>query len=219
LLIWPDQSPEWRDVDCYPDSEAREAAWRVFVSFVSLQPEAIGAETDQFESVPFLRFDSAAQDDFLEWRKELESRLRSGEMTPAMESHLAKYRKLVPSLALISHLADGGTGPVNQTALLRALGLAEYAETHAWRVYGAGPETEIAAAKAILTHIRKGDVEDNFCARDVHRRGWSRLSDRDQVQSGLNLLCDLDWIVAEDKRSPAGGRPTTLYRINPRACQ
>ena len=52
LLIWPDQSPEWRDIDCYPDSEAREAAWRVFVSFVSLQPEAIGAETDQFELCP-----------------------------------------------------------------------------------------------------------------------------------------------------------------------
>jgi Protein of unknown function (DUF3987) len=219
LLVWPDQNPEWRDVDRYPDSEAREAAWRVFVSFDSLQPGDIGAETDQFDRVPFLRFDSAAQDDFLEWRKDLESKLRSGQLPAALESHLAKSRKLVPSLALISHLADGGTGPVTQTALLRALGLAEYAETHALRVYGAGSETEIAAAKAILSHIRKGDVEDNFCARDVHRRGWSRLSDRDQVQSGLNLLCDLDWIVAEDKRSPAGGRPTTLYRINPRARQ
>jgi hypothetical protein len=122
-----------------------------------------------------------------------------------------------PQGSLLDH--QEGTGPVTQTALLRALGLAEYAETHALRVYGAGSETEIAAAKAILTHIRKGDVEDNFCARDIHRHGWSRLSDRDQVQSGLNLLCDLDWIVAEDKRSPAGGRPTTLYRINPRACQ
>ena len=87
------------------------------------------------------------------------------------------------------------------------------------RVYGAGSETEIAAAKAVLTHVRKGDVEDNFSARDIYRHGWSRLSDRDQVQSGLNLLCDLDWIVAVDKHPTAGGRPTTIYRINPRACQ
>ena len=112
LLVWPDQSPEWRDVDCYPDSEAREAAWRVFVSFDSLQPGDVGAETDQSDRVPFLRFDPAAHDDFLEWRKDLESKLRSGQLPAALESHLAKYRKLVPSLALISHLADGGMGPV-----------------------------------------------------------------------------------------------------------
>ena len=24
LLVWPDQSPEWKDVDCYPDTAARE---------------------------------------------------------------------------------------------------------------------------------------------------------------------------------------------------
>lgn len=218
LLVWPDQNPGWRDIDRYPDSKAREAAWRVFDSFDSLQPEDIGAETDQFDRVPFLRLDEAAQDDFLEWRKDLERKLRSGDLSPAMESHLAKYRKLVPSLALISHLADGGKGPVEQAALLRALGLAEYAETHARRAYGAGPEAEFAAAKAILTHIRKGDVEDNFRARDISRRCWSKLTDLSQVQAGLNLLRDLDWIIAEDKKAPVG-RPTTLYRINPRARQ
>jgi hypothetical protein len=102
--------------------------------------------------------------------------------------------------------------------LLRALGLAEYAETHARRAYGAGPEAEVAAAKTILTHIRRGDVEDIFRARDITRHCWSRLTDGSQVQAGLNLLCDLDWIVAEDKKSPVG-RPTTLYRINPRVWQ
>src|SRR5262249_29830699 len=155
---------------------------------------------------------------FLEWRKDLESKLRAGDLMPAMESHLSKYRKLVPSLALVSHLADGGTGPVDRPALLRALGLAEYAETHARPAYGAGPEAEVAAAKSILTHIRKGDLEDNFRARDITRRCWSSLTDGSQVQAGLNLLCDLDWIIAEDKKT-AVGRPTMLYRINPRARQ
>jgi uncharacterized protein DUF3987 len=94
LLVWPDQNPEWRDIDCYPDSEAREAAWRVFVSFDSLLPEHIGAERDQFEPVPFLRFDEAAQDDFLEWRKDLEGKLRSSDLTPAMEAHFSKFRNI-----------------------------------------------------------------------------------------------------------------------------
>jgi hypothetical protein len=45
------------------------------------------------------------------------------------------YRKLVPTLALINHLADAGHGPIDKDAMMRALGLA-----------GAGPEAETAAA-------------------------------------------------------------------------
>jgi len=100
---------------------------------------------------------------------------------------------------------------------MRALGLATYLETHAKRAYGAGPEAETAAAKAILTHIRKGNLADGFTAREVHQRGWSNLSDRGQVQAGLDLLCDLDWIVAVETGNQARGRPTTHHRINPRA--
>jgi len=95
--------------------------------------------------------------------------------------------------------------------------VAEYLETHAHRAYSAGPEAETAAAKAILSHIRKGDLVDGFSARDVHRPRWSHLTDRGQVQGGLDLLCDLDWIVAVEVGNPGrGGRPTTHYRINPR---
>jgi hypothetical protein len=36
-------------------------------------------------SNPFLRFDDGAHGDFLEWRTDLEARLRSGELSPALE--------------------------------------------------------------------------------------------------------------------------------------
>ena len=167
--------------------------------------------------MPILRLDAEAHDLFLEWRKDLERDLRSGDLHPALASHFAKYRKLVPTLALINHLADIGHGPVGEEAMMRALGLATYLETHARRAYGAGPEAETAAAKAILSHIRKGNLKDGFSARDVHQHGWSNLSDREQVQAGLNLLCDLDWIVAVETGNQGRGRPTTHYSINPRA--
>jgi putative DNA primase/helicase len=200
-------------------SEPRQAAWKAFDSFDSLDPGHVSAIQDEFQTVPFLRFDEEAQDDFTEWRKGLEVRLRSGDLHPALEAHLAKYRKLVPALALICHLADVGSGPVDRVALGRALGFAEYLERHARRVYGAGPEAETAAAKAIISHIRRRDLQDGFTARDVQRPCWSSLSDRHQIQAGLNLLCDLNWIVAEDKKLTAGGRPTVHYRINPRVWQ
>jgi hypothetical protein len=187
-----------------------------------LDPSAVGVHPiSEYVGIPVLRLDAEAQDLFLEWRKGLERRLRSpdSEMTPALESHFAKYRKLVPSLALINHLADVGHGPVDKEAMSRSLGLATYLETHAKRAYGAGPESETAAAKAILSHIRKGNLADGFSARDVHQRGWSNLADRDQVQAGLNLLCDLDWVKAVEKRPPGRGRPTTFYEINPRSAR
>src|SRR5207302_1962107 len=119
----------------------------------------------------------------------------AGDLGPALESHLSKYRKLVPALALINQLADHGRGPISEGALLKALCLAEYLETHARRAYAAGSEAETAAAKAILAHIRSGDIADGFTARDVHQRDWSNLTNSDAVQSGLNLLCELDWLA------------------------
>ncbi len=50
-----------------------------------------------------LRFDPEAQELFDAFRDTLERRLRSEAMaaTPAFESHLAKYRSLMPTLALL----------------------------------------------------------------------------------------------------------------------
>ncbi len=215
LLVWPDQDPEWREVDRYPNSAARETAWKTFERLDRLDPDAIGAERDPFEPLPFLRVDEQAQGDFADWRREVEGALRSADMSPALESHLAKYRKLVPALALINHLADGGAGRISQTALARALALAEYLETHARRAFGAGAAAETAVAKLILARIRKGDLSDGFSARDIRRKEWSGLTDNDQIKAGLNLLADFDWIAPET--TDTAGRPRTVHRINPRA--
>jgi Protein of unknown function (DUF3987) len=180
-----------------------------------LDPDAIGAERDQFEPIPFLHFDGETQGLFSEWRGNLEKRLRTGDMAPALESHLAKYRKLIPALALINHLADGGTERIDERALMRALAFAEYLETHARRTYGAGAASEAAAAKLILAHIRRGDLSDEFAARDIRRKEWSGLTDNGQIKAGLELLADLDFIAPHTIQT--AGRPGTLYRINPRA--
>lgn len=217
LLVWPDGSPEWSNVDRYPDSAARQVAYSTFERLDKLTADEIGAQRDRFEAIPFLRFDDEGQEVFDEWRMKFEGRLRSGDLHPALESHLAKYRKLVPSLALICALADGGTRAIEGAAALRALAFAEYLESHARRCYAAGSEAETAGAKAILSRIHKGDLVDGFTCRDVHRPRWSNLSELDQVQSGLNLLVDCDWLAASTAAGSVGGRPKTIYWINPRA--
>jgi putative DNA primase/helicase len=138
LLVWPDQSPEWKNTDRYPYREARETAWKVFERLDGITAESSKARTDRFDKIPYVRFDQSALAVFQEWHAELERQLRSGEMLPALESHLAKYRKLVPAVALINHIADGGAGDISETAVLRSLSLAKYLETHGRRAYSSG---------------------------------------------------------------------------------
>ncbi|MBR0801793.1 DUF3987 domain-containing protein [Bradyrhizobium jicamae] len=66
----------WANVDRYPDANARNVAWNTFERLADLSPAAIGADTDQFEAIPFLRFDDEAQRYFEEWREGLERKLR-----------------------------------------------------------------------------------------------------------------------------------------------
>jgi hypothetical protein len=221
VFAWPDPPGEWHDIDKFPNAAAREKAWHTFERMAKLDTAAalkLGAEKGPFDQVPCLRFGDAAHEDFLGWRTDLERRLRSGEISPALEGHLAKYRKLVPALALINHLADGGTGPISHRALLKALAAAHYFESHARRLYGSASETELAAAKAILKHIRNGDLNDGFTAREVHQRGWAHLTEREQVGAGLSLLLDLDHLAQSiPSAATQGGRPKVIYLINPRS--
>ena len=210
LMSWPDAPATWKNIDEYPNNVAREKAWQVYERASKIdESEAfkLGAEKGRYDSVPYLRLDDGAHDDFLGWRTGLETRLRSSELSPAFEGHLAKCCKLVPSLALINHLADGGAGPVSQRALLKALAMADYLESHARRIYGSADQSELQAAKAILKHITSGDLTDEFTARDLHQRGWAHLTEREQVGAGLNLLLDLDYLpnLPRARRRWAGG--------------
>ncbi len=219
LLVWPDTGGDWRNVDRWPDGEAKRAAFHVYETLDRLDVEAIGAQRDtdqegEPDGLPYLRFDAGGLGLFLEWRTDLETRLRGGDLHPAMESHLAKYRKLVPALALVLHLAGGGTGPVSERATLQALAWAEYLETHARRAYASVTTPEVGAAKAIIARIRKGDLPRAFASWQVWRQGWAMLSDRVQVADALGLLVELGWLAAS--RSDTGGRPGTVYDTNPR---
>ncbi len=217
LLVWPDDDAPFVEVDRYPDSAAKEAAFNAVVRLDALTPDSVGAERGEFDTLPFLRLAEGAGIAFASWHVDLEGRLRSGDLHAAMASHLSKFKKLVPALALINHLTDGETGPVTEAAMRRALRFAAYLESHALRAYGSGRQAEVAAAKAILSRIRRGDLPAEFTARDVLRHEWSNLSDTDQVKGGLDMLDDLGWV--RSRRQDTGGRPKMLFTPHPRAAQ
>jgi hypothetical protein len=215
LLVWPDVSSSWKDADRPPDREARRRAGLVFDRLDGLDPMAIGAECDDFDPLPYLRFEADAQAEFRDWRRTLEHRLRGPDLHGSMISHFNKYRGLVPKLALLFHLIDNGHGPVTHTALLQALGWVEYLETHAARAYGSVNAAKSNGARTLLGKIKSGALGRQFTARDVYDNGWSGLSDTASATQALGLLVDYDWLGEETLAT--NGRPKTLYTVNPRA--
>lgn len=214
LLVWPDIAGEWRDVDRWPDTKAKAKAFQTFERLDALDPLTIGATVED-SGIPFLRFDETAQELFSEWRADFEPRIRNGNDHAAFEAHLAKYRKLVPALALLIHLADDGGAAVGETALLKALAWAEYLESHARRAYASVTQAEAEGARALLNRIRRGEVPDPFTPRDVYLKHWACLSKPEEVHEAARLLADLDYL--REERQETGGRPKALYWINPKA--
>jgi putative DNA primase/helicase len=217
LMVWPDVPADWNPVDRLPDAEARRIAYEIFERLDALDWRAVQAQRDRGrsgdeEGIPYLRFDAAGYERFKDWRGTLERRLRSGDLHPALESHLAKYRKLIPGIALVCHLADGGTGPVTDDAVRRAIAWGQYLETHARRVYGSVTAVAGDTARAILGKIWDGSLPPGFTARDIKQKNWSRLAHDDDVRAGLDLLVEHDWLVEGTVKT--GGRPKTTYTLS-----
>ena len=208
LMVYPDISLQYQYIDRYPDKSAKETASQLVRRLYSLDVESI-ATMGEFCKTPYLQFDDSAQEIFIEWLCKLETRLRSGEDHPAIVSHLSKYRKLVPALALINHLCDSTDKKVSETALLRALAYSEYLESHAKRVYSYGTQPGIDAAKAVLAKLKKNKLSSPFTLRDIYRKCWAGIDTPKKAQVAVDILLDYSHLIKEEIFTE--GRPSTLY--------
>jgi hypothetical protein len=48
LMVWPDRSPNWLNVDEWPDTDARARAWAVFDRLDQISPQRVDAEEDPY---------------------------------------------------------------------------------------------------------------------------------------------------------------------------
>jgi Protein of unknown function (DUF3987) len=136
-------------------------------------------------------------------------------------SHLAKYRSLMPSLALILHLIDGVNrgvgGAVSGVAAERAAAWCRYLEAHARRLYATVTDRVRVAAALLASRMARGRLASPFTARDIYRNDWTGLTEARVVGEALECLRDLGWIGPETVMARDGGRPTVRFHINPRA--
>ena len=218
LAVWPDVNREFVYVDQWPDTPAKQAAWAVFERLNQLQA-ATDADPQEW------RFSTEAQALFVEWLEPFETEIRGEELHPALVSHLSKYRKLIPALALIFALVDtpDSGNLIHERELLRALAWADYLRTHAERMYAAAVIPETTGAQTLLTKIKAGKLCDGdgvlleaFTPRLVAVKHWAGLGTPDAVRKAADLLADYGWLARDVvPTGTAGGRPSDRYLIHP----
>jgi putative DNA primase/helicase len=222
LTVWPDTTGEFMHVDQWPDTPAKQTAWAVFERLAELQPASDTEPT-------VWRFDDAAQALFVEWLVPFETEIRGDDLHPAMVSHLSKYRKLIPALALVFALIDtpDSGGVIHEGELLRALAWGDYLRSHANRLYAAAVMPETTDAVTLLSRIRAGRlvdkdgvILDSFTPRQIAIKGWAGLATPDAVRKAADALADYDWLrrdVVQSGDALGRGRPSDRYAVNPLA--
>ncbi len=217
LLVYPDIKNDWVQVDRPPNMTAAKNAESIFTRLVQIDLVTVGAIKHYEGSIPVLKFDEVAQAKFNKWWSLLENDLRRTARHPALESHLSKYRKLVPALALLHHLIEGRNGNIGVVSLNCALKWHGFLFSHAERCYAGISSTSQEGARLLLNRIKNSELQDGFTVRDVYRKGWSLLSSPKEATEATDQLCDLGWLrgVKDERKSPGEGKPAIRYFMHP----
>lgn len=199
-------------VDRAPDMPAQDQARLVFIHLDTFDPLTLGADTTS--PIPTLGFSEEAAPVVMQFLHDMENVMRFPDLHAALVSHYSKFRKTIPTLALIIHLAENGTGPISLSAFQKALAWMRYLRGHARRVYASVNKGHIEAASQLARKLVGGKLADGFTARDITRKGWTGLTEAEEVKEALDLLADLKWLRATEERTQ--GRPTVRFWLNPR---
>jgi putative DNA primase/helicase len=209
LMVYPDHV-QFQYVDEVPDKDARDTAY-AFFKYVS----GLTFEPGEYEKIPTVHFSKEAQIVFSEWLTALEMEISSDDIHPAIESHLAKYRSLIPSLALLIHTGsyDDLSGDIQLDSLEKAITRGSYLKSHALRVYNLAINNSAHLGKLLLEKIKIGKLKNPFVIRDVKQAQWHGLTIEGSVESALKILVEYGYLRI--KSSPTGGKPKVEYFVNP----
>jgi hypothetical protein len=221
LLVFPNEIGIADIIDKVPNADAKSELIEIVRRLASVNFEALGAAKDQENGVPYFRFEAEkAQPEFIVWLGQLEQKI-AFEDDPFIREHLAKYRKMVPALALIFHLVHHvkeqavKIPPISKDNLNRAIQWSDYLLPHARRIYGMAADSDVTAAAALAKKIETGDLHDGFSERDVYRANWVNLSMKELVAAACRELEAAGWIRRRQIIPGKGRRPTSTYDINP----
>jgi hypothetical protein len=209
LVAYPEPKKRKR-ARTQPDDKALEAACAVFRKLVELDLEKLNAQVPFGGGTPYVGFDRDAQERYYQWDDALSEELFYSDAHASFRAHIGKFSSFIPSLALIRHVVDVGSGLVSKETLELAIETGDFYRKHAERMYASRLSGDIVAARAILKKLKSGAIQkrvesdhgsgnsDRFTARDVYRAGWSGL-DKETTKSGIDCLAEYGWVQLDKK--------------------
>ena len=226
ILLYPDQRSTKRWIDQTPDKAAEQQYQAVFEELAALgwlkrtTSLKSGYLTTGPDSSPvyLFSFDCDAQAIATDWFVQLEAKILK-ESVPAFKSHLAKYRGLMPRLALNYFLIEASAKAINcsrvpKDAVLFGIAWCEHLESHARKLWASALEPERPPMSALAKRIEAGQIVNGISMRDIQQSNWSGLKSVEAVEMAAQALDSLGWVkVVVDKAS--GGRPSRRLQINP----
>lgn len=221
LAVWPDEPEHWELIDTAPNKADKQRAYNILQTLAELDFLQYGAVQGEHDDRPYFRFTDDAQAVFNAWLTELQTVKIKQEENPLMVEHFGKFRSLMPSLALIFHLidlADGkARGGVSAQAARLSVIWCGYLESHARRVYAMAESPEHEAAVRLADKIKAKALPSPFTTREIERKGWHGLKDKQEVEAACNILIDENWLKMIRKPATGNrGRPSLPdYHINP----
>ncbi|MBI1821142.1 MAG: DUF3987 domain-containing protein [Nitrospirae bacterium] len=219
MMVYPDRRKTWHPADFKPDLQARERVSKIIETLANLDFTNAGAITNG-TMAPHFQFDSEAQTIFFEWWTQLETEKITIDDQPIIIEHLSKYRKLMPSLALLFHLvdvADGRkTGQVSKQATILAVQWCNYLEGHARRIYSLVGSVAVQAARKLADKIKAGHLKDEFTIRDVYRKEWVLLEEKELIKKACDELVEAGWLQMIEQQAQSGGHKVLKFIINPK---
>jgi hypothetical protein len=209
VIVWPDPITTTDIIDRSPDKAAMDA-FNLAIHKLYLTA-TMSAQDERTSSPLMLHFTVDAQQLFTKWYLKNEKLVAGKNLDTSRQSHFAKYRSLIPALALLFHLLEGGTGPVEIGVLGKAIRYANYLKGHANRVYGSVLGFDHAPAHSLAEKLINGKINSDFTSRTVLLKGWSDLTTNELVHDALNTLVEYGWLEAG--KVETGGRPKVTYKI------
>ena len=224
LMVYTDLTETWQHIDRPPDLDAYAKLCAIVDKLDDLSKVFLerGLTKDPEQEAFHFRFSDGAQKIFdNECLTQLEQRLRTKEIeNDAYRSHLAKFKKMVPTLALIFHLIDLNKSEmtpyfIEEKSINLALEWADYLELHAKKIYSFALNPEIYSAHALANKINAGKVKDGMTLREIYRPEWTNLKNAAEVFRAIEVLESCGWAKVEEVRNQRGGAPSEVIRINP----
>ncbi len=216
MLVYPDPQKQWKLIDEKPNAQARDQAFAIMSKLAHMDFCKHGAVVDN-GSIPYFQFDDQGQIVFYEWLTDLETKLRNSYDDSILIEHMAKYRKLMPSLALIFYLIDTAAGHKSQSISEHNAKLAAawcgYLECHARRIYESSLDVFYQAARKLAQKIQAGEFKSAFDLRQVYRKNWSLLKGKEESEMACEILIEQGWLKISDDLS---NKRAKVYWINPK---